>query len=240
MALSSIATIVSNQSFGPNEPTWGPYAFLFPTDLLGTYSVTSNTIDYADGVGATIFRNGIYQISAQCTTPGANIAANMFDSSTTTRWFCGLNGGNNIKLDGVSTILYDRACYDWTTGNYIGGRADGTATWNTNGYQGEYFQIQYPFNFVVTKIYLKTRSGNEFARAPKILYIFGSSTGSSWTLVDTITTSVVNDNEYSYTVSNSTKYKYYRFLANRVIGGNNTGDNFSLVSFKTEGTAWSL
>jgi hypothetical protein len=239
MALSTIASIASYKSFGPNEPTWGPYSILFPTDLLGTTSVSDNIIDYADGAGANIYRNGIYRISAQCSHP-TSLPWRMFDNSTVTRWFSGLQNTSNITLNGVSTVAYDRPCYDWTTGNYVGGRADGAATWNTNGYQGEYFQIEYPFNFLLTKIYLRTSGGNEFARAPKILYIFGSSTGSSWTLVDTITTSVTTNVEYSFNVSNTTKYKYYRFLANKVTGGNNTGNNFSLVSFKTEGTAWSL
>jgi hypothetical protein len=46
--------------------------------------------------------------------------------------------------------------------------------------------------------------------------------------------------EYSYTVANTTKYTFYRFLANKVTGGNNTGTCYSLVNFKTEGSAYSL
>jgi hypothetical protein len=238
MSLSTITTISShpfNKKIGTTG--WGPVNFIFPSDLT-SYAVNSNTITYSGGSGATAFKNGTYLIAAQCSFP-TTLPWNMFDVSTTTRWFSGLINQSNVQING-STITYDQAAYDWTTGNYLGGRANGTATFNTNGYQGEYFQIQYPFQFIVTKVYLKTSGGNEFARAPKILYIFGSTDGTSWTLVDTITTAVTNNNEYSYTVANTTKYTYYRFLANKVTGGNNTGTCYSLVSFKTEGTAWSL
>jgi hypothetical protein len=108
----------------------------------------------------------------------------MFDVSTTTRWFSGLLNQNNIALDGVSTVTYNSMIGQQVI--IVGGHTNGSATFNVNGYQGEYFQIQYPFKFVLTKVYLKTSGGNEFARAPKILHIFGSIDGSTWTLVDTI------------------------------------------------------
>ena len=83
----------------------------------------------------------------------------MFDTSSTSRWFSGLPNQTNLLLDGT-TLAYDQPAYIYTTGAYQGGRADGTATWSTNGYLGEFFQIKFPFNYVLTKIYITTTGGN--------------------------------------------------------------------------------
>jgi hypothetical protein len=69
----------------------------------------------------------------------------MFDSSLTTRWFSGLSSAQHNITETGGKLFYNRPGYDWVTGNYQGGRTDGTATFNTNGYTGEYFQIQYAF-----------------------------------------------------------------------------------------------
>jgi hypothetical protein len=71
------------------------------------------------------------------------------------------------------------------------------------GDQGKYFQIKYPFNFVLTKIYLRKSGGCEFARGPKTLYGIN---GTTWVLVETITTAITTNIIYSYTVSNTTHY----------------------------------
>jgi hypothetical protein len=233
LSSSSISNIITNNG-------WGPYLFSFTgnTSGLTSFNASSNIFTYTGGTGTDTFKNGEYQINTSSnfsTTPGYM----MFDTSTTSRWFSGLSGQSNTLYNG-SSLTYDRDSYIWATGVYQGGRADGTATWSTNGYTGEFFDIKYPFNYVLTKIYIKTSGGNEFARSPKNLNIFGSNDGTTWVLVSSITTAITNNSEYAYNVSNTTKYIYYRFVASSITGGNNTGTCFSLVNFRTEGQAYSL
>jgi hypothetical protein len=246
MALSSISTLASASMFNKTiiDNSWGPYDFTFATTTNGLagYVIDNDTFEYTLGTGATSFKNGVYELKASATYPGTTTPFypyRMFDTSTTTRWFSGLPNQTNLLLDGT-TLAYDQPAYIYTTGAYQGGRADGTATWSTNGYLGEFFQIKFPFNYVLTKIYITTTGGSEFSRGPKILHIFGSLDGTTWVLVSTITTTITNNLEYSYNVSNTTKYIYYRFVANTVVGGYTAGNNFSLASFRTDGTAWSL
>jgi hypothetical protein len=240
MSLSTISTMGSIRT--PKITNgWGPYSFSFTSSTgLTSFGIDSNIFTYTGGTGVDIFKNGEYQINASSSFP-TTLPYLMFDSSTTSRWFSGLTNQSNPNiLYNGSSLTYDRAAYIWETGVYQGGRANGTATWSTNGYTGEFFQIKYPFNYVLTKIYIKTSGGNEFARSPKNLNIFGSNDGTTWVLVSSITTAITNNSEYAYNVSNTTKYIYYRFVASSITGGNNTGTLFSLVNFRTEGQAYSL
>jgi hypothetical protein len=235
MSLSTISTMGSIRSPKITNNGWGPYSFSFSTGLT-SFSINSNTFTYTGGTGVDIFKNGEYQLNASSSY--VFLPYLMFDNSTTTRWFSGLPQSNTL-YDG-STLTYDRAAYDWTTGNYVGGKSDGSATWSTSGQLGEFFEIKFPFKYLLTKIYLRSSGGNEFARTPKILNICGSDDGITWTLVSSITTAITNNNEYSYNVVNINKYIYYRFVALKVTGGNNTGTCYSLVNFRTDGQAYSL
>lgn len=166
------------------------------------------------------------------------------DLSQTSRWITGSLNGTAILLNG-SSITYDRVSYISNTGAYQGGRSDGTTTWSTNGYLGEYFQIKFPFNYILTKIYMIT---SEITRGPKILHIFGSHNGSSWIHVTQITTimtqpppidaNIARRTEYSYNVVNTSKYKYYRFVINTIVGGWTGATLCAISTFRTEGQAY--
>jgi hypothetical protein len=241
MSLSTITTISShpfNKKIGPS--TWGPISFIFPTALTGM-TISNNSVNYTIGTGANTFKNGSYVMNANC-WKDSNPPYYMFDNNDTTFYFGGVNAGTNYKIDG-STATYNRNAYTINTAPapYVGGNTNGTATFNTNGYQGEYFQIQYPFMYVLTKIYLKGQAGIYYTRAPKRIYILGSNDGTTWTYIVQVITALTNStSEFSYTVTNTTQYQYYRFVANTLIGGNSWDGAVALASFRTEGQAYEI
>lgn len=237
MALSTITTISSSPF--KSVLGWGPISFVFPTSLT-SYTISSNSFTYSGGSGSTLYKNGTYVINAN-TWNGTYPPYKMFDGDVNSLYMCGVNAGTNYKLDGT-TATYNRNAYtiNSTPAPYVGG-SSGTV-WNTNGYNGEYFQIQYPFNFILTKVYLMGEAGGTYSRSPKTMYIFGSTDGTNWTYVDVVTSTMNagSPTEFSYNVTNSTKYTYYRFVANTLIGGHSWDGALSMTSFRTEGNAYSL
>lgn len=258
MALSLITSISSLNLliFSELDNKWGPFLFTFATGPNGlvSYIVESNSFTYTIGTNENVFKNGTYEINASSSSL-SKLPHGMFDTSNelnlndselsnTSRWISGGLSENAVLLDG-SLMTYNRASYIWNTGAYQGGRSDGTATWSTSGYLGEYFQIKFPFNYILTKIYMIT---SEITRGPKILYIFGSHNGSSWIYVTQITTimtpspaigtNVARRTEYSYNVANASKYRYYRFVVNTIVGGWTGATICAISSFRTEGQAY--
>jgi hypothetical protein len=241
MALSTISTVSSHLLNGTQgDQSWGPVSFIFPTALTGM-TISNNTVNYTTGTGSNTFKNGTYVMNANC-WKDANPPYFMFDNNTTTFYFGGVNAGTNYKLDG-STSTYNRNAYTINTAPapYVGGNSAGTATFNTNGYAGEYYQIQYPFMYILTKIYIQGQAGIYYTRSPKKLYIFGSNDGTTWTYITLVTTAITNStSEFSYSVTNTTQYNYYRFVANTLIGGNSWDGALAIASFRTEGMAYEL
>jgi hypothetical protein len=242
MALSSISTLASASMFNKtaNDNGWGPILFIFPTSL-SSFTINSNNFTYSLGSGTNVYRNGEYKINANCWR-NVNPPYLMFDNNPNTFFLSGVNGGVNYKLDGT-TSTYNRNAYTINTAPapYVGGNSNGTSTFNTNGIAGEYYQIEYPFNYVLKKIYIRGQSGVYYSRSPKKLYIYGSSDGITWIFIVLITTAVANaTNEYAYNVSNTTQYKFYRFVGNTLVGGHSWDGAMSIGTFRTEGDAYSL
>lgn len=242
MSLSTISTLSSSSMKNTiiTNNGWGPELFIFPTNLT-SYTINSNNFTYSLGTGSTAYRNGEYKINANCWRD-VNPPYLMFDNDANTFYLSGVNAGVNYKLDGT-TSTYNRNAYTINTAPapYVGGNSNGTATFNTNGTTGEYYQIEYPFNYVLKKIYIKGQAGIYFTRSPKRLNIFGSNDGITWVFIVLITTGIANaTTEYAYNVSNTTQYKFYRFVANTLVGGNSWDGALAIGTFRTEGDAYSL
>ena len=118
----------------------GTCCIYFPTSL-SSYTIGSNSFNYSDGIGSNLYQNGTYNINANCWN-SFYAPYKMFDNNSSTYCMCGTNGGTNYKLDGT-TSTYNRNSYviNSTPATYQGGNTNNSATWNTNGYAGEYFQI---------------------------------------------------------------------------------------------------
>ena len=142
--------------------------------------------------------------------------------------FGGLNGQANIMLDDVSTTTYNRNAYlqGAAPAVFQGGKTDGTATWSTSydatSVTGEYWQVQFPFNYNIKIVYLRDGPDGTYTRNPKELYVLGSTNGTTWTYVALITNTGMNGTgtEKSYPITNTRSFKYYRFVAKNLIGGN--------------------
>lgn len=177
MDLSTITTISSAITLN-SKLGWRPVAFTFPTSLSG-YTISSNTFTYSDGSGSTSYQNDAYVINAN-TWYSSYPPYRMFDNNTSTYYMCGVNTGTNYKLDGT-TETYNRNAYVINTApaTFQGGNSNNSAYWSTNGYIGKYFQLQFPFNFVLTKIYMAGEVEGTWTRSPKTLFVFGSTDGTT-------------------------------------------------------------
>lgn len=241
MSLSSMAMISSPIITNPKPevPPWGPIPFIFPNHLT-SYTVNNNTFTYSLGTGTNAYKNGTYNIRANCWRD-INPPHLMFNGNASNFYMCGVNGGVNYKLDGT-TAVYNRNAYTINTrpATFVGGNTNGTVFWSTNGIRGEFFQIEYPFNYVLTKIYIRGEA-KYFTRSPKNLYIFGSNDGSTWIQIALVITTIANaTTEYSYNVTNTTQYKFYRFVINTLVGGNSWDGATTIAIFRTEGQSYQL
>lgn len=244
--LSIVSSAIMTQTATLSATLPGSATFTFPTSLT-SYTIGSNTFTYSGGSGSTLYKNGDYTISAQC-WDSLYPPYRLFDNNTTTYWTCGTNGGTNYQLDGSTISAYNRSPYfpNATPASYRGGNDNNLATWSTTyntslNVTGEYWQVQFPFQFMLTKVYMIGESGTNVGRSPKSLYILGSTNGSTWTLVQIVTNSLMTQGtptEYSYTVTNTNKYQYYRFVANTLISTPTFSGSCSLISLKMDGTAY--
>lgn len=107
--------------------------------------------------------------------------------------------------------------YNATTGNYTG-----TTTTSANGtsYNGEYIQIQFPLSLKLCQWTLVPRNDylpyNITNRLPSTYYILGSSDGSSWNFVTSLT-NITNSTTAPWIAYSLTQpYSYWRFVVNKV------------------------
>jgi hypothetical protein len=142
-------------------------------------------------------------------------------------------GGDNPyawkAFDGLST-----SPNYWASGpNYTQGIARTTGTVTVAGgtnYYGDWLQIQLPVSFVPTGYALVAQQA--IVNTPGTWYVFGSTDGSTWTLLDTrsgIASSTFTNFVYNtYTITGATtSYNYYRIVCNIV----SVNTSFALAEF---------
>jgi len=142
-------------------------------------------------------------------------------------------GGDNPyawkAFDGIST-----SPNYWASGaNYTQGVARTTGTVTVAGgvsYYGDWLQIQLPVSFVPTGYALIAQQA--IVNTPGTWYVFGSTDGSTWTLLDTrsgVASSTFTNFVYNnYTITGATAaYSYYRIVCNIV----SVNTSFALAEF---------
>jgi hypothetical protein len=122
----------------------------------------------------------------------------------------------------------------WASGaNYTQGVARTTGTVTVAGgtnYYGDWLQIQLPASFVPTGYALTLQQGR--INAPGTWYVFGSTDGSTWTLLDTRSgiayTSFTDQQASTFQITGATNtYNYYRIVCNIV----SYNTSFALAEF---------
>jgi hypothetical protein len=139
---------------------------------------------------------------------------------------------DNVLYSSWHEPVYQSNPYPNTDGAYTGG--SGTV-YDTNGYQGEYLQIQLPekiklYNYSISN---RAAAGIE-GRQPKDAKIFASNDGNTWIDIHTHSdgggTYDIAGETRSFQLDNITEthYKYYRLVINSIIqGGSSDTANIS-------------
>ena len=132
-----------------------------------------------------------------------------FDGSANTEWRC--SSGN----------------YTSTSGVYSGTTATSYAS-STQTLSGEWIQLSIPVAKVVKYYTIVFSLASNTTAIPKQWSLFGSNTGSDWSLIDTFafSTSTPPDNVWKYSqyrlpvnvYSNTTAYSYYRWVVSHTFG----------------------
>jgi len=146
---------------------------------------------------------------------------------------------DNVLYSSWHEPVYQVNPYPNLDGAYTGG--SGTV-YNTNGYQGEYLQIQLPekiklYNYSISN---RAAAGIE-GRQPKDAKIFASNDGTTWIDIHTHSdggeTYDINGETRSFQLYSNTEtyYKYYRLVVNSIIQGG-TSDTANISQWKLFGT----
>jgi hypothetical protein len=148
-------------------------------------AMTANTTS----ISGAVYGNGSYIASAS----GDNGSGpfNVFDKNTGSRWVSD------------SSIRYT------TNGTFF--EYNGNGSFYTNGYGGEWLQIQMPVAIRLSKITL-----NSFQdRSPRNFKIFGSTDGSTWTDIYTgLSVPWTTQNTQTFIVNSTSAFNYYRLVIN--------------------------
>jgi hypothetical protein len=159
-------------------------------------------------------KNGTYIASSSSNAEG-KMAWNCLNNSTTDYWHSEYsNSGNNI----YATNPYDSIT---PVASYRGGGSSYyyNTIIDTISYAGEWIQIQFPYQFILTKYTLKTRDGYTWAqRGFKKFYIAGSNNGSTWYMVNAqdLGSTTSSETTKSFNVSTTNRFSYYRIVINQV------------------------
>jgi hypothetical protein len=140
---------------------------------------------------------------------------------------------DNILFSSYFEPVFNTNPYPNADGAYTGGTG---TVYSTNGYQGDYLQIQLPETIKLYSYSISNRKGSSVAgRQPKDAKIFASNDGSTWVDIHTHfdggeTYDVTDGETRSFNLSNvpETYYKYYRLVVNSIIeGGSSDTPNIS-------------
>jgi len=193
------ATVVIN--FPTGTQIIGKSGITFPQSTLTTNSVTVSNLMY----GAISVSGTYIATSSSAYTLGYSSGLS-FNSTTSTMW------ASTPNVYSTSTGLY--------TGS-VSTLISGTA------HTGEYVQIQCPFSFIMKSWSCGPHisANTEYAKS---VFIAGSTDGSTWNLLGNVLATSYTTNTISLS-SNTTSYKYYRFVVNKMT----TGDVIACMSLIT-------
>jgi hypothetical protein len=143
------------------------------------------------------------------------------------------SGGDNPFAWKAFDALTTSPNYWASAANYTTGVARTSGTVTVAGginYYGEWLQIQLPQSFVPTNYSIVPQAG--IVNTPGTWYVFGSTDGSTWTLLDTrsgISSATFTNFVYNtYTITGATNpYNYYRIVCNIV----SVNTSFALAEF---------
>lgn len=176
------------------------------------YTMTLNTTGITYG-------SGTYElyVSSVNSTSTSHDGYRMFDFDNTTtinRWACA--AGQYTATTGAPTALNTQYFID-------------------NTYKGDWFVIKLPYPIALTKYTIYQTTGY-LDRSPKNFKVYGSITGTSFDLLQTITGATYTSRIYTNTglSTNTTPYQWYAFVVNNLVGGTNS-TLLDIVEFKLYG-----
>ena len=169
------------------------------TPLPSPIQFNSNNFTVTGLTGNQAYQNGTYIMT------GSTVYVNYY-----TYWFI-LNGSSN-----TGSYFY-HSDYTYNNGTYFGTYS--TYINNIGNVPGEYIQIQFPYNLVITSYDIYCRPGS-VQRMPATYYIVGSNDGNTWIQVEYQNIQPSNlVNSFTFNITYpiiNTGYSYYRLVINRV------------------------
>lgn len=126
-----------------------------------------------------------------------------------------LFSGNAVQVynKNVADGFTSQSAYDTTTGEYTGSNT-------TAGIGGEFTTLQLSTPIVVQKYDLSVMTIHFTTRAPSTVYLFGSTDGTTWTQLHTVSDLTWAENTKTFTFTNSIAYSYYQLVVNRIVPNN--------------------
>jgi hypothetical protein len=191
---------------------------------VSTFSSDTKTVSGATGSYA--YANGSYVCLAS--SGGEGTYCYMGANGSTSSYCCygtqGSSYGSNYSQDPY-------------VGTYQGGGSGRywTTTVSSVSYAGEWIQYKLPYKLKLTSYGIMNRNNSGTNRFPYTFYLAGSNNGSTWELVDSRSNQTVSDyGLYTYTVSSTSYYYYFRLIFNVQNSGVNV---VNINQFNLYGTA---
>ena len=223
----------------------GHYGFFNDKNVGSNKSINNITISGIIINTNTLTNTSIYYLAQITPTPVKNLLnSNNYTISGLTGNQTYLNGTYIFSGTTVYSVqnTYYNAFID-TTGNYyyhsnsvyVNGIYSGsysTAIQNVGNINGEYIQVQVPFNIVISKYVIYTRSAAFIQRLPATFYLVGSTDGSTWILLDYRDINSNNlQSQMAFNVTNliATGFNYIRLVVNKI--GNDSYLNIGCIYF---------
>lgn len=192
------------------------------TSVVQAYPPAAMTA-YATNMQNTAYGAGLYIASANSDNSSVNgIAYMAFDKIN------GTGGG----LWYASSINYN------TSGNYTGTGYTTEATGTL--YQGDWVQLQMPVSISLAYYTIQIQP-NTILNSPNTFYLFGSTNGTTWYVVNQQSgiTGWTNGSTITFNASSQQAYSYYRLLATKVNAAGST-QFFAISELTLYGTQESL
>jgi hypothetical protein len=208
---------------------------------IGTYSDSAFRIKQNQTDVISIDANGATTITVSNpsqTFPPANMITNTTSLSGT-----GYSGNFTASGSSALSSIYYTAFNNtaspqtWTSGTFYntttGAYGNGGAT-TTNGYSGEYIQLQIPVSVRISAYSIKNNVITSGRFDPKSFRLFGSTNGTTWIQLDERINQIFTAGEQkTYNLTLTAYYSYYRIAINSgtyVVGtGTNPNTNQGIV-----------
>ena len=171
---------------------------------VGLTSATTTAGPITINVSGAFYGNGDYIVSA----------SSVFDANHAP-WesFNKLTANDDAWSSGAST---------YSTSSPFAATSGGPTLVSGVSYTGSWLQIQLPSNTSIKSYSLSSRLNAVSAQSPATWVIAGSTTGTTWTLLDlrAVETSWVARAEKHFSISSVGSYNYYRIIITNVTGAN--------------------